>query len=307
MSTVARLFLLGLLVWGGVLHAQAPQPNRAQQQQYTAFTQTGRAPDISATTSSLDEALGSLGPVTAVFNQGPSWAYIALNKVSTSVTVATGLPVPPGSCVFLNSQDMAHIAAISAGTSLLQVSVGWGNYGSCGGPANSSVNQNVTQGTSPWVVSNPGTFGVQATQSGSWNVGITGALPAFASTPTFNLGNTLGSTGSDASANKPTLPNVGANFGGSGPYANYVLITTLAASPTRNNVDIENNSGAQIAIIRDDGTAVGGAAPVNASVFALAGGASAGSQGGAWSSMTFKGRIQVYALSSGAQVAVLVE
>jgi hypothetical protein len=116
-----------------------------------------------------------------------------------------------------------------------------------------------------------------------------------------------GTTGLDYSANKPTLPNVGANFAASGPYASYILITTVPASATRNSVDIENTSGAQIAIIRDDGTAAAAAAPVNASVFALGGGSGAGAQGGAWSSQTFKGRLQIYSASSAAQVAVMVE
>jgi hypothetical protein len=127
----------------------------------------------------------------------------------------------------------------------------------------------------------------------------TSAAPLYVST--------AGTTGLDYSANKPTLPNVGANFAASGPYASYVLIATVPASATRNNVDIENTSGAQIAIIRDDGTAAGGAVPVNASVFALAGGSGAGAQGGAWSSQTFKGRLQIYSASSAAQVAVMVE
>ncbi len=116
-----------------------------------------------------------------------------------------------------------------------------------------------------------------------------------------------GSTGLDYSSNKPTIPNVGAAFGASGLYANYVLVATVPASPTRNNVDIENISGGQIAVVRDDGTAGNGAAPANASVFALGGGASAGAQGGAWSSQTFKGRLQIYAASSSAVVSVMVD
>jgi hypothetical protein len=160
-------------------------------------------------------------------------------------------------------------------------------------------------------------------------------LPGFATPPTVNLGTigpgatqatlaqvlaalgsplqaggsvgSAGSTGTDASANKPALPNVGANFAGAGPFASYFLVATVPASPTRNNVDVENTSGAQIAIVRDDGTASGGAAPVNASVFSLGGGAGAGAQGGAWSSTTFKGRLQIYAPSSGAIVAVMVD
>ena len=116
-----------------------------------------------------------------------------------------------------------------------------------------------------------------------------------------------GSTGLDFSANKPALPNIGVNFGGSGPYASYALIATIPASPTRSSIDIENTSGAQIAVLRDDGTAAGGAAPVNASVFALAGGGTAGAQGASWNSSTFKGRIQVFAPSAGAQVAIFTD
>jgi hypothetical protein len=117
-----------------------------------------------------------------------------------------------------------------------------------------------------------------------------------------------GSTGTDFSANKPALPNVGANFAASGPYASYVLIRTVAANAARKVVEIANLTGAQIAVIRDDGTAATAAAPVNASVFALAGGVSAGEQGGGWSSATFRGRLQIYApaaLSGNAVVTVM--
>jgi hypothetical protein len=116
-----------------------------------------------------------------------------------------------------------------------------------------------------------------------------------------------GSAGLDYSANKPALPNVGAAFSAGGPYADYVLIATIPASPSRNNVDIENISGAQIAVVRDDGTAASGTAPNNASVFALGGGSAAGAQGGAWSSTTFKGRLQIYAPAPTAIVSVMVD
>lgn len=115
------------------------------------------------------------------------------------------------------------------------------------------------------------------------------------------------SLGLDYSANQPALPNVGANFAATGPYASYVLTATVPAQSFRNSVDIENISGARIAVIRDDGTAANGAAPANASVFALDGGSAAGAQGGAWSSQTFKGRLQIYAPSSAAIVTVMVD
>ncbi len=116
-----------------------------------------------------------------------------------------------------------------------------------------------------------------------------------------------GTVGTDYSANKPILPNVGSAFGSSGPYANYVLISTVPASPTRNNVDIENTSGAPIAILRDDGAAASGSAPNNACVFSLGGNSPPGAQGGSWSSQTFKGRLQIYAPSSSAQVSIFID
>jgi hypothetical protein len=116
-----------------------------------------------------------------------------------------------------------------------------------------------------------------------------------------------GSNGKDYSANPPTPPNIGANFGATGPYANYVLIATVPASATRFLIDVENTSGAQVVIVRDDGVASGGVSPANASIFALGAGSGVGSQGGSWSSLTFKGRAQIYAPSSMAQVAVFVD
>jgi hypothetical protein len=113
-----------------------------------------------------------------------------------------------------------------------------------------------------------------------------------------------GPIGADYSANKPTLPNVGSNFAASGPYASYFLIATVPANISRNCIDIENNSGAQIAVIVDDGTASTGSIPNNATLFSIAGGTGVGSQGGSWISNFEKGRIQVYAPQTNAQVAV---
>lgn len=117
-----------------------------------------------------------------------------------------------------------------------------------------------------------------------------------------------GSWGKDYSVNAPTLPNVGSNFAASGPYASYVLVKTVPGDDNRANVDIENTSGGQIVVIRDDGTAVTGAAPTHASVFSLAAGAGVGQQGGAWGSQTFKGRLQVYAdASNTGPISIMVD
>ena len=116
-----------------------------------------------------------------------------------------------------------------------------------------------------------------------------------------------GSTGHDYSAGAPSLPNIGAAFGG-GVYAGYVAVATRAANPARANLDIENCTGGPVVVVRDDGTAASGDAPVNASVFALAGGTAPGAQGGSWNSTTFKGRVQLYVpatLSGGAFVTLM--
>jgi hypothetical protein len=83
-----------------------------------------------------------------------------------------------------------------------------------------------------------------------------------------------------------------------------VLVDTLAASATRLYWGVQNTSGAQIALVFDDGTAASGAAPANATIYSLGGGGAAGSQGGGDGDTYFKGRVQVYAPSSTAQVAV---
>ena len=104
-----------------------------------------------------------------------------------------------------------------------------------------------------------------------------------------------GSTGLDYSANKPTPPNVGANFAASGPYASYVLVDTLPATPTRAAWHFQNASGLECVLAFDDGTAASGAAPVNASMEPIdPSPRGAAFQGGGEGDSDFKGRIQVY-------------
>jgi hypothetical protein len=98
----------------------------------------------------------------------------------------------------------------------------------------------------------------------------------------------------DFSLNQPTIPNVGANFGGAGPYANYVLLETVGINSSCVNVEIQNQSLSQIVLVLDDGRAASGAAPTGASVKVLAAAAAAGGMGGEWDSQSNKRRIQIY-------------
>lgn len=116
-----------------------------------------------------------------------------------------------------------------------------------------------------------------------------------------------GSYGVDWSGNPPAIPNVGNNFAGGHPvYPGYHLIKTIPDNPDRASIDIENISGGPIVIVRDDGTAPGNTPPVNASLFALDGGAAVGRQGGAWNSQTFRGRLQIYG-PTGAEIVTVME
>lgn len=103
-----------------------------------------------------------------------------------------------------------------------------------------------------------------------------------------------GSVGLDYSANKPSLPLLGADFGSSGPYANYVLATTIPANVNRASVEIQNLTGEQICVVLDDGEANTGQALVSASVFSLQAGPGPAGQGSGWSEYTFWGRVQVF-------------
>ena len=195
---ILRLLTLALLLVGatGAAAQNAPVPDRNQTQTFVSYTQLGRAIDISVTTASFDEVLGVSGPVAVVYNSGSNWAYVLTSTVASSVTEATGIPVGPGSCAFINSQGMGHIQAITAtGSTTLQIGVGWGNPGSCGGGGSGGGggggNVNLTQilsaapsATNPlWMAPASG-----AVFPVSGSVDITGTLPAFASPPTVNIG-----------------------------------------------------------------------------------------------------------------------
>jgi hypothetical protein len=108
----------------------------------------------------------------------------------------------------------------------------------------------------------------------------------------------------NASTTSVTLPAIGQPFAASGPYASYVLLTTIPADEARQELFIQNLSTAQIALILDDSTTAVGSVPAvgKATVMSLAAAGVAGGAGGLFSDR-FQGRVQVYALSAAAQVA----
>jgi hypothetical protein len=94
-----------------------------------------------------------------------------------------------------------------------------------------------------------------------------------------------GGTGTDYSVNAATIPMAG-----------LVLLVTIPATATRAYIEIQNQSAAQLQMVRDDG------AGANQTSILLASGGAAGAQGAGWSSATFKGRVRVYG-PSGSQTS----
>jgi len=84
-----------------------------------------------------------------------------------------------------------------------------------------------------------------------------------------------GGTGYDYSANGLTTP--------AG-----ILLATVPANDSRLHVEVQNQSAADVTLVRDDG------ANGQRSVIVLATGGAVGAQGGGWASSTFRGRVRVY-------------
>lgn len=86
-----------------------------------------------------------------------------------------------------------------------------------------------------------------------------------------------GSPGTDHSSNPAPVPMTG-----------YSLLKAIPANPRRNLVGVQNQSTDTVQVVREDLTGA------NATSLILAGAATAGGEGGAWSSETFKGQISIY-------------
>lgn len=136
--------------------------------------------------------------------------------------------------------------------------------------------------------------------------GNTAATPADGAAVFVRRPDDGGSAGIDASANAPSWPNIGSNFGAGHPlYPSWFLLKTVAANPARQNITVDNMDLAlPVLVLRDDGTAASGGSPVNATGFTLNAKVTAGPEGGHFASATFRGRLQVFGSSSSQFVAI---
>jgi hypothetical protein len=109
---------------------------------------------------------------------------------------------------------------------------------------------------------------------------ISGALTSISNTVTVSVG---GSVLADASANAAAVPING-----------YVLLSTLAASSVRGEIECQNQDTSYVQLVLDDGSGTAG----KISTVMLAPAAATGQQGGSWVSQSFKGRARAYGPSS---------
>lgn len=104
-------------------------------------------------------------------------------------------------------------------------------------------------------------------------------LPAYATPPHIicdsGCSTSGGSTGLDLSANAASIP---ANV-------DFILLATVPISSARVLVGVQNQSGATIQIVRDDGAGANQTSLFLSSTFS------------SWTSSSFKGRIRVYGIS----------
>jgi hypothetical protein len=102
-----------------------------------------------------------------------------------------------------------------------------------------------------------------------------------------------------------TLPAIGAPFAASGPYASYVLLSTVQADGVRMELSAQNLSTSVAVLVFDDGSTAVGSVPVagKATTISLAAASVAGGVGGIFADK-FQGRVQVYGALSTSQVAV---
>ncbi len=204
--------------------------------------------------------------------QNTSAADIKFLLSAITPTGFNGQDLPPNDhrCWTLPS-DLYALGQSSQQVFVQTTSCGGGAGGSSSGGANPA--QDGTDGTG--VTPPAGAVGIRGWLSGIYKA-LTGTLTV----------NQAGSTGTDYSATPSAVP-----------VAGDVLVATVPATATRAFVEVQNQSAGAVQVVRDDG------AGNNQTTILLAAGSGAGTQGGGWSSATFKGRVRVYAATSTAQVA----
>jgi len=153
---------------------------------------------VSGCSSTAGPSFGSTFPLTGIaVGVKNSGNFVNLNADGSGNLDVNCLVGCSASAGFLDN------AAFTAGTTPISLTGGWYSTSPTNCTSGSGCAPQLTldrklyvqdfQGTSPWVVSNGGTFAVQAAQSGTWNVANTGTFAVQAT-------DTQGNAGSNAQA-----------------------------------------------------------------------------------------------------------
>jgi hypothetical protein len=198
---------------------------------------------LSVSTSSSRVALPA-GTTVVVYNTGSSAAYVAFG--GSGVTAAnTNDLIQPGSWAAFAPGSATYLAAITAsGTTSLNVSGGSGLPAGAGGGGGSGGAVTIS-GTLPAFAATPT---VNATQSGTWNIGAISTLPSL---PTGS--NAIGSVSVSGSSGTPTQTSVSV-----GTSSTSVLAASTATSFVKLCVPLGAGNGIWV---RWDGGAATTAAP----------------------------------------------
>lgn len=125
MKRILTAALALLCVLGQAAGPVPPYPNRV----YQTFVPTGNS-TLTATTSSSNAALPSLGPVALLCNTSPSYtAYVAFGIDNTIVaTTAASFALLPNMCATLDATGYSYIAGITASNSAaVSIAIGSGS------------------------------------------------------------------------------------------------------------------------------------------------------------------------------------
>ena len=221
---------------------------------FSGFTPTPAYAQLAVGATSARVALPA-GTVVIVYNTGANAAFVALGN-SSVVATTSGDVIQPNSWMAFTVGTAGYLAAIeTAGATTLNISGGAGlptgagggsgnggsvPTGSAGSPSASVVTvQGPTSGGAAVPVSAaslPLPTGAMPSSGGS--VGISGTLPGFASTPTFNIGTTPTIPVSAASLPLPT---------GAATAAGLTTINSTLGTPMQNSGgSVTANAGANL-------------------------------------------------------------
>lgn len=198
------------------------------------FTDATTGTPISVTNAGVTGTLPAGSVIVATNVGSTNGAYC---KLGASATTSDQYLSPNGGWFAFSVGANTQLTCITS-TSTTTVNLTGGSglpTGTGGGGSGGGGGGSVTQGTTPWIVAGQGTAGAASSavqtvqgiagmtpflsaQSGTWNVGLTGTLPAYAATPTFNCGTgcfqatqpvsgTVAVTGVSTAANQTTLGN----------------------------------------------------------------------------------------------------